>query len=109
MFDCIRHRLLGDAIQMYSNRIVPNACHPIPHERAANTERLGNLEALLGEATLAFLPSPSGVRLRISVVGNDRGLCESTIKQIELQIRVKAGKFIYGSDDETLEEMIGKL
>ncbi len=73
------------------------------------SERLGNLETLLGDTTLAFLPSPSGVRLRISVVGNDRQLCESKIKQIELQIRVKAGKFIYGSDDETLEEVIGKL
>ena len=72
-------------------------------------ERLGNLEELLGDAKLAFLPSPSGVRLRITMVGNDRGLCESTIKQIELQIRVKVGKYIYGSDDETLEEVVGKL
>ncbi len=72
-------------------------------------ERLGNVGNLLGEATLAFLPSPFGVRLRLSLKGSDRALCESTLKQIELQIRIKAGKFIFGTDDETLEGAVGKL
>ena len=72
-------------------------------------ERLGNLENLLSDASLAFLPSPSGVRLRITLKGNDRSLCESKIKRIELQLRIKAGKFIYGIEDETLEEIVGRL
>ena len=72
-------------------------------------ERLGNLGDLLGDAKLAFLPSPSGVRLRISVTGSDRALCESKLKQIELQIRVKSGKYIYGVDQEELESVLGRL
>ncbi len=71
--------------------------------------RLGSLDELLGDAKLAFLPSLTGVRLRISLIGTDLALCESRMKQIELQIRIKAGKYIFGVENETLEESVGKL
>ncbi len=72
-------------------------------------ERLGNIEELLEGAKLAFLPSPLGVRLRITVIGNNRSGSQEQIEAIEEKIRARAGKFIYGTDDEELEEVLGKI
>jgi nicotinamide-nucleotide amidase len=72
-------------------------------------EKLGNPDDYLHGAKLAFLPSPLGVRLRISVVDNDRSTAEQKIKKIETYIRLRAEKYIYGTEDEELEEVIGTL
>jgi len=71
--------------------------------------RLGDIERLLRGDRLAFLPSTTGVRLRITAVGTDRADCEQRIASIEQQIRTNAEKFIYGIDDEELEEIVGRL
>jgi nicotinamide-nucleotide amidase len=73
------------------------------------SELLGNAEEFLGAATLAFLPSPHGVRLRISAVGNDRQGAAETIGSVERYIRSKAEKYIYGTDHQTLEAAIGAM
>jgi nicotinamide-nucleotide amidase len=59
--------------------------------------------------TLAFLPSPTGVRLRISVRGKAAQQAETQIKLVEERIRGKAGKYIYGTENEELEHVVGKL
>ena len=59
--------------------------------------------------TLAFLPSPTGVRLRITAKGTNPGDVDQAIQQVEDGLRAKAEKFIYGVDDEELEEVVGKL
>jgi nicotinamide-nucleotide amidase len=79
----------------------------IPESELA--QRLGDLSKLLQGAKLAFLPSPTGVRLRITVAGNDSDYCTALIKTIESDIREKAEKYIYGIDEELLEEALGKL
>ncbi|MDI6767660.1 MAG: competence/damage-inducible protein A [Bacteroidota bacterium] len=71
--------------------------------------RLGNLDNVLKGAKLAFLPSPIGVRLRISVSGSEKDKCETKLFLIEKRIHDKIGKYIYGIDDEELEAVIGKL
>lgn len=76
-------------------------------ELAASFGDLGKM--LRGGAKLAFLPSPAGVRLRITVEGKDYQGCSAEVAEIEAAIRSKAEKYIYGSDEETLEEIIGKL
>lgn len=73
------------------------------------SNRLGNIEEITRNGTLAFLPSPSGVRMRISVVNTDRTAGEQALHEIESRIRAKAAKYIYGSDDEELEEVVGRL
>jgi len=72
-------------------------------------ERLGNLDELLGNAKLAFLPSQYGVRLRITVEANTQDEALNQISEIEQKIRNKAGRFIYGTGDELLEEVIGRI
>lgn len=74
--------------------------------------RIGDVAPLLAPypgVTLAFLPSPTGVRLRITAQGTNPGDVAQTIRQVEDALRAKAEKFIYGVDDEELEEVVGKL
>ncbi|HZY09953.1 MAG TPA: nicotinamide-nucleotide amidohydrolase family protein, partial [Bacteroidota bacterium] len=55
------------------------------------------------------LPSPLGVNLRLSVIDSDPQAAQSKVSAMESSIQKKADKFIYGVDDETLEEIVGRL
>jgi len=72
-------------------------------------EKFGNLDELLDGAKLAFLPSVLGVKLRITVEAEDEETAKNKLGEIEQKIRAKAGRFIFGKDDDTLEEVIGRL
>jgi nicotinamide-nucleotide amidase len=72
-------------------------------------EKLGNLNELLGEAKLAFLPSQFGVKLRITAESSVQEDAKNKLSEIEQKIRAKAGRYIYGSGNQTLSEVIGKL
>lgn len=71
--------------------------------------RLHPVSELLRGQKLAFLPSPSGVRMRITVRGNDRAGGEKILSDIEGLIREKVGDAVYGTDDEELEQVVGRL
>ncbi|MCK5857324.1 MAG: competence/damage-inducible protein A [Bacteroidales bacterium] len=59
--------------------------------------------------SLAYLPSPGRVRLRISARGDDeQDLQRELDNQIE-KLHAEIGLLIYGYDDDTLEELVGKL
>ena len=74
------------------------------------SELIGNVDKILeGKATLAFLPSQFGVRLRISVKASTSSEADATIAEIERRIREKAGRFIYSEGEVELEEVVGKL
>jgi len=72
-------------------------------------ERLGNLDEILQGAKLAFLPSYLGVKLRFSVEGDDEQELDNKLLEVEQRIRAKAGRFIYGVDNDTMETVVGKL
>ncbi len=72
-------------------------------------EKLGDLNELLGESKLAFLPSQFGVKLRITVEANSEEKANNKISEIEQRIRSKAGRFVFGKDEELLEEVLGKI
>ncbi|HUN65578.1 MAG TPA: competence/damage-inducible protein A [Bacteroidota bacterium] len=76
---------------------------------SALAARLGPVGDFLGEATLAFLPSPGGVRLRITMKGSERAGAELEISRIERHIRERAGNFVYGIDEEEIEAAVGRL
>ena len=71
--------------------------------------RLGDLGDLLDGASLAFLPSPLGVRMRISIEAPDSAAADAVIARAERRIRDKVQKYIYGVDDEQLEAVVGRL
>jgi len=68
----------------------------IPESMLAN--QLGNLDEILHGAKLAFLPSPTGVRMRISVHGDDAASVERLLSEVEQRIRVRVQKYIYGTN-----------
>jgi nicotinamide-nucleotide amidase len=71
--------------------------------------QLGNLNQLLGGASLAFLPSPAGVRLRITVHGGSAAEADGTVRDVEGRIRAKVSRYIYGTDEEDLETVLGRM
>ena len=71
--------------------------------------QLGDLDQLLGGASLAFLPSPAGVRLRITVHGGTTAETDRTIRDVEGRIRSRVSRYIYGTDDEDLETVLGGM
>lgn len=72
-------------------------------------EKLGDLKELLGDAKLAFLPSQYGVRLRITAKGQKEEDVKNILQEIEQKIRSLVGRFIFGRDNDTLEEVVGRL
>ena len=73
------------------------------------SERLGDLDDILNGSKLAFLPSIVGVKLRITTEAEDEETAKNRLVEIEQKIRTNVGRFIYGKDEETLEEVIGRL
>jgi nicotinamide-nucleotide amidase len=72
-------------------------------------ERLGNIDELLQGAKLAFLPNQFGVKLRLSVEGEDENELKNRLMEVEQRIRSKAGRYIYGVGDDQLEAVVGRL
>ena len=71
--------------------------------------KLGDIDELLDGASLAFLPSQFGVRMRITVEGKTREEASDKLLLIEQKIRGKVGRYIYGVDNQKLEEVVAKL
>ncbi|MCX6133581.1 MAG: nicotinamide-nucleotide amidohydrolase family protein [Ignavibacteriales bacterium] len=75
-------------------------------------EQIGDVHALFGPGdgtTLAFLPGPTGTRLRITVRAENAAAAQLQVDKVEEALRAKAGKYIYAGEDEELEHVIGKL
>lgn len=68
-----------------------------------------SIPGLIESGSLAFLPSQFGVRIRITAIEESEEKAEERIFEIEQQIRAKVGRYIYGKDDQRLEEVVGKL
>ena len=74
-------------------------------------ERLTPLweEAGAGQVTMAYLASPGEVRIRLTAVGATREEALGEIAPVEARIREELGDIVYGTDDETLEAVVGRL
>ncbi len=73
-------------------------------------EKIGDLSDLLSPSLrLAYLPNTSGVRLRLSAYGQSSSDVDALLDRLESRLRDRAGSFIFGQGDETLEEVVGRL
>jgi nicotinamide-nucleotide amidase len=72
-------------------------------------ERLGDLSDLLDDdrLALAYLPSTSGVRLRLSAADDDEAAAAQALDRLEARLRERAGDHVIGTGDTTLEEVLG--
>jgi nicotinamide-nucleotide amidase len=66
-------------------------------------------DALPGGADLAYLPSLTGVRLRITARGGSAGEVERAVAEAEAHLVERVGRFIYGEEEEELETVVGRL
>ncbi|MEJ2618099.1 MAG: competence/damage-inducible protein A [Ignavibacteriaceae bacterium] len=72
-------------------------------------EKLGDMNELLNGSKLAFLPTPQGVRLRITVEEPTEESAKNKLSEIEQKIKSKVGRFIFATNDIALEEVVGRL
>jgi nicotinamide-nucleotide amidase len=75
-------------------------------------EQIGNVNLLFPSnsgISLAFLPSSSGVRLRITIKTTSVESAKNKILEIETKLRAKIEKYIYAVDDLELEDVVGSL
>ncbi|NOX19166.1 MAG: competence/damage-inducible protein A [Chlorobi bacterium] len=72
-------------------------------------QKLGDINELLGDAKMAFLPSQFGVRIRLTAISESEEKANEMILEVEQKIRSKAGRYIFGKDDDTLEGAIAKI
>lgn len=73
-------------------------------------ERVGDVSAHLGpRLRLAYLPSTNGVRLRLTGYGADRAEVNRRLDAFERDLRARIDRYIYGTDDDTLEGAVGAL
>jgi len=72
-------------------------------------DKLGNIDELMEGNKLAFLPNQFGVRMRLTVSGETEEIAKNKLDEIEQKIRLLVGHYIYGKEDELLEEVIAKI
>jgi nicotinamide-nucleotide amidase len=72
-------------------------------------EKLSSLLEETGEIGIAFLPTSSGVDLRLTIKGNSPTEAARKLDRFEKRIREKVEKYIYGAGEETLEKGVGDL
>ena len=76
------------------------------------SHEIGDVDDVIGTdgtTTLAFLPSPMGTRLRVTVKEKTIEAAQVKIIRAEQFIRSKVGKYIYSDDEKDLEDVIGLL
>lgn len=77
---------------------------------SALAELIGDVKMLIGENNkLAFLPSATGVRLRIDVRADKEEYADYIMEELIRKIKDRVGKYIYGFDDEPLNKIVHSL
>ncbi len=72
-------------------------------------QKLGDVHTLTQGARLAFLPSPKGVRLRITAKAPTVEEADKILDEVETRIREKANKYIYAVGEIELEVTLSEL
>jgi nicotinamide-nucleotide amidase len=74
------------------------------------SELLRDFEAALPESiSLAYLPSPGIIRLRLGTTGDDLQQLEKDIEKQVMKLQGIIPEYIIGFDDDTLELIIGRM
>lgn len=74
------------------------------------SEKLNTFEAELPPfVTLAYLPRPGMVRLRLTAKGKDEVKLRTTISEQAQKLQTILGKVVYGEDVDRLEQIVGEM
>lgn len=72
-------------------------------------EKLSDLIRNQSDPSLALYAKPFEVELRITTKKSDRDLAKNILDQMENKIRSLLGEYIYGIDNQTLEEVVVEM
>ena len=72
-------------------------------------EKLGNIAAVEKLTKVAFLPTYSGVNVRLTIQGPTEQFCQHRLKQAEQIFKDKFDKYIWGYDDDSLEGAVASI
>lgn len=111
-----------EMMRMMTDIVIPKLCQnfrtPTIHHQIIRTSGIG--ESLLAEKIsswekslpphikLAYLPSLSEVKLRLTAIGDDRQTLKRETDSLVETLKPLAAEHIYGYGDESLEAVIGK-
>ena len=71
-------------------------------------KKIESIESNLPQnVSLAFLPSPGVVKLRLTAKGNNQNELEKLLSAISSDIKLELGNFVFGEEAVLLEEFIG--
>ncbi len=107
-----------EMIGMLEADILPTLQASIPERRVSRTllttglpestlaQRITSVEDGLREVSLAYLPSPLGVRLRLSSFAKDEATARMHVDREVEAIRTLIGDHIFGEEKDTMEEVV---
>lgn len=72
-------------------------------------ERINKIENIFVDAKIAFLPNQFGVKVRLTVSAMTEQESKDRLFSVEQKIRAAAGKYIFGKNEEKLEEIVANL
>jgi competence/damage-inducible protein CinA-like protein len=64
---------------------------------------------LKSNVKLAYLPSPSGIELRISATAEKEEEANEAVQKTIREMETRIGRYIFGRDDDSLEAVVGQL
>ena len=73
------------------------------------TQIIGDVIDEAKDVKIASLPQETGVNLRLTAEGRTGDEARRRIEAVETRMVARAGEHIYGVDDDTLEEVVGRL
>jgi nicotinamide-nucleotide amidase len=76
---------------------------------SAVSEKLSGFEKELAKGALAYLPTHLGVDLRLTISGKNLSVIDNKLNDLSEKITGVLGHVIYGKDDQTMEEVVGRL
>ena len=93
---------LGETIHYRVLKVADLGESAVDHE-------IGHLIAESSNPTVGVLARPGQVDVRIAARASDVESAKELIKLVEEEVRVLLGNHIFGSDDETIESVIGEM
>lgn len=72
-------------------------------------QKIGDIAEIEKYAKLAFLPSPSGVKMRLMTEGQTQKAAQDALKQAEILLRKNIESFIYATENCSLEQVVASI
>jgi len=103
LIPCARERFRGNDV------VLVRTLRTVGASPADLDERLASLLGREADTPVATIPVGDEVWVRLRARGPSRVLAAETLAQVEAEVRARLGPDCYGSDDDTLEAVVGPL